>query len=87
MKLVLSFDVHNARPAIRSRVTGPGMWLIAVHAENATERVTIEMENQSPCDLFSFHELIMTKLNEAAGELSPITEGGYHIYQKKAPNV
>lgn len=63
------------------------MWLVIVHAENATERVAVELENQAPCDLFSMHELIMSKLNEVAGELSPITEGGFHIYQKKVPNV
>lgn len=87
MKLVISFDVHNDLPTIRSRVPGLSMWFIVVHAENATERISIEMENQSPCNLISFRELIMAKLNEAAGELSPITEGGYRIYQKKAPNV
>lgn len=63
------------------------MWLVIVHAENAVERITVELENQAPCDLFSMHELIMSKLNEVAGELTPITEGGFHIYQKKATDV
>jgi hypothetical protein len=60
------------------------MWHVVVYAENFTERITIELENLAPCDLPSFHKLIVSKLNEAAGELSPITKGGFRIYQKKA---
>lgn len=63
------------------------MWYITVYAENARERIVIELKNQTPCDLLALHQLISDKLNEAAGELSPIIEGGYHIYQKKDANV
>lgn len=87
MKLVISFNIHDNKPKTRAKIKGLGLWLVVLHAENLTERITIELENKVPCDLFSLHELIMNKLNEAAGDLSPITDGGYHIYQKSNPNV
>lgn len=82
VKLVLSFNVHTGRPIVRTKVKGLGMWFVTVYAENFTERITIELENLAPCDLPSMHELIMNQLNEAAGELSPITKGGFRIFQK-----
>lgn len=81
-KLFISFDVHDGVPQVHARTKDRGMWLVVMSAENFDERIELEMENDIPCDLPTLQPLLMEKLTEIIGELSPVVDASFNVYRK-----
>lgn len=81
--MLISYNVHEGDPQIHSRTKEKGMWVVRMLVENPNESIEIEMRNDLPVDLMLLHPLVMEHFMEAFRELSPITEGSYHIYQRR----
>lgn len=82
MKRLISFDVQQSpEPRVHGRTKKESYFLATVLVENKTERIELEMNNLQPVLLQNLLPLVTEKFIECFGELSPITEGRFTIYE------
>lgn len=81
---VISFNLLSNKTSIHSgKVNGRSLWRIEITVTNGIETIIVELENQEKTSLMCMQDLVIAELTEIIGELSPITNGGYIVYQRK----
>lgn len=82
---LLSYSVHKPTPKKHSRFNKKGklLWFVHLHAVNNVERIDVELRNLQPVDLALMLPHTMEHLIEIIGELSPIIDGGFTVYQRE----
>ncbi|QDH84218.1 hypothetical protein Axy13_025 [Achromobacter phage vB_AxyP_19-32_Axy13] len=82
LKPLVSYNVHDEDPKVFAFAPPKGMWLIKMYATNDIERIEVEMEVFVKCELALLRELQLKEFTEIIGELSPVTDAQFTIYQK-----
>lgn len=62
---------------------GIALWHIVVSVTNGVETIVTEFDNVEKASLACLQDLVAQELTELTKELSPITNGGFTIYQRR----
>lgn len=82
---VLSFNILSGKTKVHTTMgKGLDLWHIEIKATNDTETIIVELENQERASMACMQQLVADELTQIIKELSPVTNGGFTVYKRKA---
>lgn len=83
LRKLSSYNIHEEDVQVSSPPLSPqGIWLVRVWATNGKEQLDIHLENKKACFLATMNDLVQQHFMEVISELSPVTDGGFTVYQR-----